>query len=294
MDFSLSSEQAGLMAQVDRIVDAEGGAERAVSVATALQFDSALDSRLAAEIDLGKLSLLDRVLIADRLAELGTATTFGLRAVVVDDWVETSGPFVVVDRQRKGLARYAAEATTALVLDGDDTRVVHLEAGAVEEVLSGTGYPFGKFDDEVLAGGQRFVAQRVRSRWALALSAEIGGLATAAVYRTGEHLKVRKQFDRPLAQFQALRHRVAEAAVRADATRWMARNAAYAGDERQMHLTASYAAATAAALSPEFVQLWGARGLTHEFGFSTFAMRLQGLRLELGAKDRLALAVVEP
>ncbi|OLT16459.1 hypothetical protein BJF78_14420 [Pseudonocardia sp. CNS-139] len=98
---------------------------------------------------------------------------------------------------------------------------------------------------------------------------------------------MREQFGRPLATFQALRHRLAEAAVSAEATRWLTREAAATGDDRQAALAAWYAADTAAALAPELVQLCGARSFTLEFGLHVFTMRLDGLRLEVGGPDRL-------
>jgi hypothetical protein len=124
------------------------------------------------------------------------------------------------------------------------------------------------------------------------MAAELGGVAHAVVELTSAHLRERVQFGRPLAHFQALRHRIANLAVDADATRWMAREAAYSGQERPMWLAASYAAAVGAALSPDAVQLWGARGFVYEFGVSNLIMRVQGLRLELGSADRLAESVL--
>ena len=89
------------------------------------------------------------------------------------------------------------------------------------------------------------------------MAAELGGVAQAVVELTAAHLRERVQFGRPLAQFQALRHRVANLAVDAEATRWMAREAAYSGQARPMWLAAAYAAAAGAALSPDAVQAVG-------------------------------------
>jgi alkylation response protein AidB-like acyl-CoA dehydrogenase len=92
-----------------------------------------------------------------------------------------------------------------------------------------------------------------------------------------------------LASFQALRHRLADSAVSAEATRWLGREAAYQDDARSVARAAWYASTTAAALVPELLQMCGARGFTHEFGLHLFIMRLNCLRLELGGIDRLGL-----
>jgi alkylation response protein AidB-like acyl-CoA dehydrogenase len=123
----------------------------------------------------------------------------------------------------------------------------------------------------------------------LALIAEISGNANTAIRRTADHLTSRVQFGRPLASFQALRHRLADSAVSAEATRWLGREAAYQDDARSVARAAWYASTTAAALVPELLQMCGARGFTHEFGLHLFIMRLNCLRLELGGIDRLGL-----
>jgi alkylation response protein AidB-like acyl-CoA dehydrogenase len=314
MDFTTTPRQAELIAQVDRVVEETGGLERVRAFAFKQRLDIELERALAAVIHPGELTLLERVLIAERLAWAGAATTFGLRAVVLggtvlgdavladavlaDAVLANTGPagarqgLAVVDRYRGGLARYAADAAALLVLNGDEANLVELAPGQVEAVPSGAGFPLGRVPAALLEAGRPVEARGLRARWALAVAAELGGVAQAVVELTAAHLRERVQFGRPLAQFQALRHRVANLAVDAEATRWMAREAAYSGQARPMWLAAAYAAAAGAALSPDAVQLWGARGFVYEFGVSNLIMRLQGLRLELGSADRLAESVL--
>ena len=295
MDYTPTSRQAELIARVDRALDETGGLNRARAFAFEQRLDTGLECALAAVIHPGELTLLERVLIAERLAWAGAATTFGLRAVVLGDTAHAdTGPagalrgLAVVDRYRGGLARYAADAAQLLVLNEDQASLVELAPGQVEAVPSGAGFPVGRVPAELLESGRPVDARGLRARWGLAMAAELGGTAHAVVELTSAHLRERVQFGRPLAHFQALRHRVANWAVDAEATRWMVRQAAYSGQERPMWLAASYAAAVGAALSPDAVQLWGARGFVYEFGVSNLIMRLQGLRLELGPADRLA------
>jgi hypothetical protein len=294
MDFAPTQRHTELLAQVDRAVEETGGLARARAFAFEKRLDVTLERALADGIRPQELTLLERVLLADRLAWTGAAVTFGLRAVVLGDAApEGAGPgLAVVDCSRGGLARYAADAAMLLVLDGETARLVELAPGQVTAVPSGAGFPVGRVPAALLEAGQPVEAAGLRTRWALAVAAELGGVANAVVELTSVHLREREQFGHPLAHFQALRHRVANAAVDAEATRWMVREAAHSGQERAMWLAASYAAATGSALSPEAVQLWGARGFAHEYGLSNLIMRVQGLRLELGSAGRLAESVL--
>ena len=113
MDYTPTSRQAELIARVDHAVDETGGVNRARAFAFEQRLDTGLEGALAAVIHPGELTLLERVLIAERLAWAGAATTFGLRAVVLGDTVlADTGPagarqgLAVVDRYRGGLARY--------------------------------------------------------------------------------------------------------------------------------------------------------------------------------------------
>jgi alkylation response protein AidB-like acyl-CoA dehydrogenase len=294
MDFAPTARQAALVARVDRVLEEAGGPGRVRASAFGGRLDAGLERALAAAVRPQELTLLERVLVAERLAWAGAATTFGLRAVVLGDAAPPGAGegLAVADRFRGGLARYAADAAALLVLDGDEARLVELSPGQVEPVPGGAGFPVGRVPPALLASGRRVEAAGLRARWALAVAAELGGTSRAVVELTSAHLRERVQFGRPLSHLQALRHRLANAAVDAEATRWMAREAAYSGQARSMWLAAAYAAAAGAALSPEAVQLWGARGFAHEFGVSNLIMRLQGLRLELGSADRLARSVL--
>jgi hypothetical protein len=291
MDFDLDDRQRTLLGSVEQVVSGSGLA-RAFAVSSANGYDAELDRALAAALDAhGDLGLLQRVLIADRLAELGTATTVGLALALgaAGDPGRTVAGFTVVGPT--GLARFGAHAVTAVVGSGTDVRSVDLTGATVEPVQSGFGYPYAR----IVAAASPIMATIDADRWSTALTlvraAEVAGAAAAAVAGTAAHLRDRVQFGKPLATLQALRHRVAEAAVSADATRWLVRAAAYSSDPREVAVAASYAQQTAAALVPDLVQLGGARSFAREFGPHVHTMRLEALRLELGGPDRLADAL---
>ena len=293
MDYDFSASQQRVVATVDRVIDASGGIERAFALAVATGYDRELDRALAAAGVLDGSDLLERVLVAERLAELGVATTYGMRGVIDVDGLLPPGGVAVAVRGRHGPVRYASVADHVVLVDGDDLIAVDDGAKSVTTVRSGFGYPYARIVAEELDGTRLTgMGEAWRTRLSLVTAAEIAGNAAAAISRTAAHMRVREQFGRTLSTFQALRHRLAEAAVSAEATRWMVREAAFTADPRDIELAASYAAQTAAQLVPELVQMCGARSFTLEFGLHVFAMRLDGLRLELGSPDRLAARVL--
>jgi Acyl-CoA dehydrogenase, C-terminal domain len=293
VDYDFSASQQRVVATVDRVIDASGGIERAFALAVAAGYDRELDRALADAGVLDGSDLLERVLVAERLAELGVATTYGMRGVIDVDGLLPPGGVAVAVRGRHGPVRYASVADHVVLVDGDDLIAVDDGAKSVMRVRSGFGFPYARIAAEELDGTRLTgMGEAWRTRLSLVTAAEIAGNAAAAISRTAAHMRVREQFGRTLSTFQALRHRLAEAAVSAEATRWMVREAAFTADPRDIELAASYAAQTAAQLVPELVQMCGARSFTLEFGLHVFTMRLDGLRLELGSPDRLAARVL--
>ncbi len=289
MDFDPDDRQRALLDRVEQVVTASGR-ERAYGVSAVNGYDAGLDTALRAALptEPGALDLLDRVLVAERLGELGVATTVGVALAVgaATDAALPPGGVTVIGPT--GLARFGQAAASAVAADAARVHLVDLAAAGTEAVDSGFGYPYARID----ATGAARLAMLDAVRWhdaiTLIRAAEVAGVAEAAVERTAQHLQTREQFGRPLARLQALRHRFAEAAVSAQATRWLAREAAYGRTPRAIAVAAQYAQQTAAALTPELVQLGGARSFAREYGLHVHTMRLEALRLELGAPDRLA------
>lgn len=293
MDFDINPEQRQRLARVDEVVESCGGIKRAQDVASAGQHDAELDAKLGSAGLLESATPLERVLIAEHLARLGTATTFGLRAVLsappLDDLED--GPVAVVDLSRRGPTRFGAQARVVLVFDGDRAWARTTDGGPARPVRSSFGYPYAHLDlgSEEPWRALGVPAHELRRRLRLALAAEISGALDAGIEHTAAHLTRRRQFGRRLSSFQALRHRLAEAAVSAEGTRWLVREAAWSGEPRSAGRAAAYAGATAAAVAPELTQMCGARAFAVEFGLHVHTMRLEGLRLELGGSDRIAV-----
>jgi alkylation response protein AidB-like acyl-CoA dehydrogenase len=114
---------------------------------------------------------------------------------------------------------------------------------------------------------------------ALALACDAVGGAEAIFELTLEHLKTRRQFDKPIGSFQALKHRCADHKVAMAASQAVVAEAvrlAAAGDpsaERMAHVAKAYACEAYAAVAEDAVQLHGGIGFTWEHDAHLFLKR---------------------
>jgi hypothetical protein len=281
VDFDLNDSQRERLRVVGQLIDDAGGAD-----AEPAQMDSHL-----AQSGIGdSASVLDRFLIAEELAYRGTASAYGTRTLLdelLPAWVPPAA-VALAEAGRRGPVRFADSASAVVILDGDAARLFREEECGVTPANTIFGYRYAHISPSapgrLLPDG---LGEAVRRRWRLALVAEISGNARSAIACAATHLTSRVQFGRPLSSFQALRHRLADAAVSAEATRWLGREAAFHDDTQRCTRAAWYASQTAATLVPELVQMCGARSFTLAFGLHKFTMRMNCLRLELGGIDRL-------
>jgi hypothetical protein len=280
MDFDLNDHQRRRLDAVGSLIDKSGAA------ADAEKLDKAL---LASDFHRGA-TVLERFLIAEALARRGVGCGYGLYCLL-SDLLPTdlpAGLVAITEANRSGPVRFADTAAVVVQLHAEQATIHAPRRDEVRPANTTSGYRYAHVS---LAGQSRALPDgagvALRTRWRLALIAEISGNARSAIGRTAEHLRSREQFGQPLASFQALRHRLADAAVSAEATTWMGREAAFNHDPRSILRAAWYASDTAAKLVPELVQMCGARAFTIEFGLHTYTMRMNCLRLELGGIDRL-------
>lgn len=129
--------------------------------------------------------------------------------------------------------------------------------------------------------------------WRVGVAAEAAGLLAAALGSVKTYTSERKQFGRPLATFQALRHRMAEAQVLTNAAYWLALRAAGTGDEGDAALAAVHALDTAKRVGYDFHQFMGAMGMTLEHPLHLWTYRLKFLTGELGGRGANAVAAAE-
>ncbi|MEO7247004.1 MAG: acyl-CoA dehydrogenase family protein [Novosphingobium sp.] len=130
-------------------------------------------------------------------------------------------------------------------------------------------------------------------QWRVAIAAEAAGLLAAALQSTVAHVTDRQQFGRPLATFQALRHRLAVAQVMTNGCYWMALKAAGTGDAGDAALAAFHAQETAKLVAYDYHQFFGAMGITLEHPLHLWTYRLKALTSELGGRGEQALAAAD-
>ncbi|WP_338889063.1 acyl-CoA dehydrogenase family protein [Rhodococcus sovatensis] len=117
---------------------------------------------------------------------------------------------------------------------------------------------------------------------------QVGG-AQAALDRTVAHLSERVQFGRPLASFQALKHRCADMLVAVETARSISWAAAWAAAEstpdmrRQSAIAASWCSEAFSAVAREMVQMHGGIAITWEHDAHLYFKRAHSTAQLLGA-----------
>ncbi len=149
----------------------------------------------------------------------------------------------------------------------------------------------------------RALADHLKKRLCLMLAADSLGGADAILEITVDYLKTRKQFDRPLAMFQALKHRAADMKahlVAAEALLWSRANDDTSSVAKLGALKA-HACAVYREIAEEAIQLHGGIGLTQEHHCHLFLKRAMlncalggdgDYWLELAGRDALAACSV--
>ena len=167
--------------------------------------------------------------------------------------VERGMPGFSVGRKEDKLG-IRASSTTALHFDN----VVVPDANVLGEV--GTGY---RIAIETLNEGR------------IGIGAQMIGVAQGALDVTVAHLKERKQFGKPLADFQGIQFQVAQAATELEAARLMVYNAARLKDAghdiaRQGAMAKLFASQMCERVTSLCVELFGGYGYTREYPVEKF------------------------
>ena len=131
------------------------------------------------------------------------------------------------------------------------------------------------------------------THWRIALAAEAAGLLAAALDTVCAYTAERHQFGRPLASFQGMRHRLAEAQVRTNGVYWLAMKAAATRDPGDAALAAFHAQESARIVVYDFHPFLGGMGMTLEHPLHLWTYRLKHLIGEIGGRGANALAAAE-
>jgi hypothetical protein len=289
MDYGISDDERRVIDWVASTVERWGGLDRLRRSAADLETVAELDAALTGPTALGA-PLRHRALIVEETARLGLPACPGTTLLIAQEVLDpaVTDLVAVADLDRPGPIRLPGSSRFLLTFDRNEVRLAEIQPSGVARVASSFGYPYATIADppgETLPGVD---PSRVRALRHLCLATELAGTARAAIEHAASYLDSRQQFGQSLSTFQALRHRLADLAVSAEAAMWLAREAAGTGDPARAGTAAMYARNLAAKMAPEMVQLSGARGFTLEFPLHLFAMRAEAIRLELGSGHRVA------
>ena len=238
----------------------------------------------------------------DAAADLAAGT---LRAAWGEPAVSSDGPPPVVGDRTTGdlLVQHADGAAWIVVISGDEAVLISSEdvetLGDVAPLDPST--PLRRVRANAVIPGASDPSGAT-ARWATALvSAQMAGLAEATCAMSVEYAKEREQFGQPIGSFQAVKHRCADMAARAEAaitqTRWAALTVDAAGDDAAFEVEAARVMATRAAVTNAEVnvQNHGGIGFTWEHPAHRYVTRARLLELTGGSlSDHQAALLTAP
>ncbi|MEW2395365.1 acyl-CoA dehydrogenase family protein [Streptomyces sp. NPDC046862] len=234
----------------------------------------------------------------DLLAELASGRTIGALAVALN--VAPGGTYKVVRHDNGALhgeLTGIADAAVAgvLLVPADDGGLYAVDASAATvtpQVSLDLTRPLAKvvLDGAPgrLLGDAEPAVQRALRAGAGLLASEQLGLADWTLTETVRYLKERKQFNRPVGGFQALKHRLAQLWLEVAGLRAAARNAAGAlavgSDDTDVAVAVAqaYAAPVAVHAAEEALQLHGGIGMTWEHPVHLYLKRAKADSIAYG------------
>lgn len=245
-----------------------------------------------------ELGPVTAALVAQKLARLPFAVEAAASALVrplLDP--ELPRPICLVEEgQLRKPVRFLKPGATVVVAGKGGVRSFTATEAQVrdagDEVLY--AYPLAYLTDIPADARSHDVApDELRRAWCVALAAEAAGLLAAALQSVTTYVSERKQFGRPIATFQALRHRLAEAQVLTNGVYWLALRAAGTGDAGDAALAALHAQEAAKRVGYDYHQFLGAMGMTLEHPLHLWTYRLKLLTAELGGRGAQAVAAAD-
>jgi alkylation response protein AidB-like acyl-CoA dehydrogenase len=183
-------------------------------------------------------------------------TLSGLKPVVLDGHVADVA--LVVARDATGLGVYAVTSPDAQLVPALDVtrKMTRLELDGRASVRVGP------------AGDQRALIARAIDDIAVALCAETVGSCDRALALAIDYAKARVQFDRPIATFQAIKHKIVDMLHQLELSRVGTHYAAWASDvddaerERAAAMCKGFVGEAATMVTGECIQVHGGVGFT--------------------------------
>ncbi len=302
VDDALWGEAAGLGWFGLALPDAAGGA--GYGLAEAMLLFQELGRAVAPGPWLGTV-LAARALAAAPVARalLDDVVAGRRRAAVVDDPEGALGDGESLSGEAP-LVLDASCADVLLVIGGSRVRLVDVADGGVRVAATPCMDPTRRIARVAFAGACGVAldadARRIRLEGATLAAAEALGVAERTVEMSVEYAKVRQQFGKPIGSFQAIKHRCADMAVRAEVARSSVTYAAVALEEGvagvERHVAMAKVLATGAAITnaTENVQNHGGMGYTWESDAHLHLKRARLLEHCFGTRTAHLDALVAP
>lgn len=299
MDLSLNDDQIAIVDALDALTRpfAAVSLHETGFALTNPQLDRALIDNgfldVASDPDLG---VVTAAIIVERLARLPQATGAALSAIVAPLLeLGAEAPLCIVEQTTLARpVRFLCEGATVVVVGQSVTSFTAAADHVRPEPEALFGYPVASLLSVPAKLQSHDVAvEAFRDRWRIALATEAAGLLAAALDSVCSYTTDRNQFGRPLASFQGMRHRLAEAQVRTNGVYWLAMKAAATLDPADAALAALHAQEAARAVLYDFHQFMGGMGMTLEHPLHLWTYRLKLLSSELGGRGVSALAAAE-
>lgn len=298
MQFEPNEDQSAFLSVLDQMATSPDAGWRASADWGRFDWAASFDDMLAqngfydcaGEESLGAAAAAAMVMRLNELPILvESAASSLLRAIHAPDLPR---PVAVIDGRIDHPCRFLPVARSVIHIGDDAVRAALLGDGAVAAVPSLFAYPMGVLAASDLDWTPLAVDPgTMRDRWRVAVCAEIVGSLKGGLSAVLEHVRTRHQFGRPLGSFQAIQHRLAEAAVRIEAGWLLALKAAQTSEPLDAALALGYVEDAATQIVYDLHQFMGAMGLTLEHPLHRWTYRVKLLRSALGGaaeNNRLA------
>jgi alkylation response protein AidB-like acyl-CoA dehydrogenase len=190
--------------------------------------------------------------------------TSGTYAGIFVVWARTGGPGT------RGLSAFLVEGGTKGLIPGKPEDKLGLRASNTVPLT----FDDCEIPEDALLGneGEGFkIAMMALDGGRIGIASQSVGIGTAALERATQYAKERKQFGKPIGEFQALQWTLADCRTELDAARLLALRAAWLKDSKKPFSTEAamaklYASETANRVCQKALQMHGGYGYVREYG----------------------------
>jgi len=294
VDLAPTIEQQQIIDAVRVLIERHDATARAKTLLATDGYDHELDAKLAeggfTGVSIGEdTGPVEAALAAMEIAKAAATSAYAAGELVAPRLLgaNPAAPVALARLPADFPVRFARHAKLILIDAGSEAKLLEPAAGDIEPVdTDQVGWPMGRLTPGALAKARGLgpgSGETLRRWWRLALALETVGTMQGAFDLTVGYVKDRRQFGRPIGEFQALQHRLAELAVIIEGAHWIALEAAFRdADPLQAAVAAGRAAGAAGLVARECHQMHGAIGLTRDYPLHLWSTRLGPLAVELG------------